>query len=595
MTSKTIALSGAEIRVDYSGGTNAWLRNDGTDVIYASTMPGITAGADGVVSIPAGQAAAVYGAAGTVFLLGTGSVQLVGSDYTACPFKTSAQAGGSGADDVARAAISAHAGNAEVHVTTAEKAAWNGKAELSDIPDKLPADGGNADTAYAVDSANHKARLFEDAEGGNLRLESPDGSLSMEMDMYDNKALRMYFKRNGELVLPFLCNPIYNSIEIPKLNGARISSVGAKNGYVSSSIADVITYGERVVHKQSSDTSYIGWTATSDGWFAPIFVSKTVEGTRYAMNGNECMYSVDGEKCGSFTHNGETYYACWNNPGSLMNSAVSTSALYIALNDEDYVSACKTLIDTCEGVYANGGNADTLDGKHSDDFFNNISGVVSPESCGKNTLREYIASISSATSSFYAEHFADLPSADWGYNVTVNKTGGAFYAIAYKSLSDKEIYVRSCGIDGTWNGEWARTCDGGNAATLSGHIASDFELHHDYAPVFSGDILDINDMGTFSCTASGCTNLPKDIASWCYITVLRFRDLGYKRYICVPLNDVAVNPSIIFIASECYKDPSGNLIWSKACDGGNAASVGTYTEAKIAELEERIAALEVGR
>lgn len=36
MTSKTIALSGAEIRVDYSGGTNAWLRNDGTDVIYAS-------------------------------------------------------------------------------------------------------------------------------------------------------------------------------------------------------------------------------------------------------------------------------------------------------------------------------------------------------------------------------------------------------------------------------------------------------------------------------------------------------------------------------------------------------------------------------
>lgn len=146
MTSKTISLTGTEIRADYSGGTNVWLRNDGTDVIYASTTPGITAGADGVISIPAGQAAAVYGAAGTVFLLGTGSVQLVGSDYTACPFKTSAQAGGSGADEVARAAISAHAGNADIHISTAEKAAWNGKAELSDIPDKLPADGGNADT-----------------------------------------------------------------------------------------------------------------------------------------------------------------------------------------------------------------------------------------------------------------------------------------------------------------------------------------------------------------------------------------------------------------------------------------------------------------
>lgn len=126
MTSKTIALSGAEIRADYSGGTNAWLRNDGTTTVYASTMPGVTAGADGVVSIPAGQAAAIYGACGSVYLLGTGSVQLVGSDYTACPFKTSAQSGGSGADSVARAAIEAHAADADIHVTADEKAGWNG-------------------------------------------------------------------------------------------------------------------------------------------------------------------------------------------------------------------------------------------------------------------------------------------------------------------------------------------------------------------------------------------------------------------------------------------------------------------------------------
>ena len=124
MTSKTIVLTGEEIRADYSGGTNAWLRNDGTATVYASTAPGVTAGADGVVSIPAGQAAAIYGACGSVYLLGTGSVQLVGSDYTACPFKTSAR-GGSGADSVARAAIEAHAADADIHVTATEKAAWN--------------------------------------------------------------------------------------------------------------------------------------------------------------------------------------------------------------------------------------------------------------------------------------------------------------------------------------------------------------------------------------------------------------------------------------------------------------------------------------
>ena len=125
MTAKTITLTGAEIRAGYSGGSNAWLRNDGADVIYAAAVPGITAGSDGVVSIPAGQSAPVYGAYGTVYLLGTGSVQLIGSDYSTNPFKTSAQSGGSGADSVARAAINQHAGNADIHVTAAEKSGWD--------------------------------------------------------------------------------------------------------------------------------------------------------------------------------------------------------------------------------------------------------------------------------------------------------------------------------------------------------------------------------------------------------------------------------------------------------------------------------------
>ena len=124
MSELTITLAGSEEKAEFSGG-NAWLRNDGTDTVYAAKSAGVTAGADGVVAIPAGHSAPVYGANGTVFLLGTGSVQLIGSDYSTNPFKTSAQSGGSGADSVARAAISAHAGNTDIHVTAAEKAAWN--------------------------------------------------------------------------------------------------------------------------------------------------------------------------------------------------------------------------------------------------------------------------------------------------------------------------------------------------------------------------------------------------------------------------------------------------------------------------------------
>lgn len=146
---RTIALNGAETKVEIAG-QNCAVRNDGTETVYASRRTGIIAGADGVLAVPAGQSAVLRDTCGTLYLLGTGSVQLVGADYDSLPFKTVSATGGSGADEVARAAISAHAGNAEVHVTTDEKSAWNAKAELSDIPTSLPANGGNADTLGSI-------------------------------------------------------------------------------------------------------------------------------------------------------------------------------------------------------------------------------------------------------------------------------------------------------------------------------------------------------------------------------------------------------------------------------------------------------------
>jgi hypothetical protein len=45
-----------------------------------------------------------------------------------------------------KAKLAVHANNSDIHVTAEEKAAWDGKAELTDIPTSLPANGGNADT-----------------------------------------------------------------------------------------------------------------------------------------------------------------------------------------------------------------------------------------------------------------------------------------------------------------------------------------------------------------------------------------------------------------------------------------------------------------
>lgn len=113
--------------------------------------------------------------------------------------------------------------------------------------------------------------------------------------------------------------------------------------------------------------------------------------------------------------------------------------------------------------------------------------------------------------------------------------------------------------------------DGGNADTLDGKHASDFEPYQSYAPIFTGNILDITEMGTYSCSVSDCTNLPPEITSWCYITMYQFRDAGYKRFICSRFNAInSDNSAIIYLASESYKDSEGNLIWSRACDRGNA-------------------------
>lgn len=134
---KTITLTGTETAVTGLDGAHAHIRNDGAEIIYAAKSAGLSAGADGVIAIPAGNAAALYGISGAVYISGAGAATVVTSDYVESPFKTSAQADGSGADEVARAAISSHAGNAEVHVSAADKSEWDEKVSCSIVGEIL--------------------------------------------------------------------------------------------------------------------------------------------------------------------------------------------------------------------------------------------------------------------------------------------------------------------------------------------------------------------------------------------------------------------------------------------------------------------------
>lgn len=253
MTSKTIALTGAEIRADYSGGTNAWLRNDGTATVYASTAPAVTPGADGTVSIPAGQAVRIDGACRTVYLLGTGSIQLVGSDYTACPFKTSALSGGSGADSVARAAIEAHAADADIHVTADEKAYWNtlsGKNDL-DNPDFRVNQRGLSEysTGYTVDRwyiSTDKCKAAPESDG--IRLTATAALTSNTHAFWQNIEFPL---APGKYTLSL------NVLEVSGVWSARIRTVNASGDYVDSYYTSALHEGVNKVSVDLSEGEYI--------------------------------------------------------------------------------------------------------------------------------------------------------------------------------------------------------------------------------------------------------------------------------------------------------------------------------------------------
>lgn len=251
MTSKTIALTGAEIRADYSGGTNAWLRNDGATTVYAATAPGVTAGADGVVSIPAGQAAAIYGACGSVYLLGTGSVQLVGSDYTACPFKTSAQ-GGSGADSVARAAIEAHAADADIHVTAAEKSAWDGLSNPNLLinPDFRVNQRGQAEytSGYTVDRWYSPGKCSAAPISGGVKLTSTVTASSTTHAFWQDFEFPL---PPGKYTLSL------KAADVTGVWAARIRTVTAAGNYVDSYYTLALREGVNKVSVDLPDGEYI--------------------------------------------------------------------------------------------------------------------------------------------------------------------------------------------------------------------------------------------------------------------------------------------------------------------------------------------------
>lgn len=76
---------------------------------------------------------------------------------------------GGGTDEDTKNILTQHIENTDIHVTAEEKTRWDEKADLSDIPDSIPFDGGNANTVnnHTVDSDVPSDAIFTDTWKAN--------------------------------------------------------------------------------------------------------------------------------------------------------------------------------------------------------------------------------------------------------------------------------------------------------------------------------------------------------------------------------------------------------------------------------------------
>ena len=118
MNIKTFITTDGENALDF-GSTKEkyyWCKNVGQTALYISDNANVKADGDGVALLNANEAVMIENYDNFIYVLGAGKIEVYETESETCPFKSSAQ-GGSGADEVARAAIEAHTANTDIHLT----------------------------------------------------------------------------------------------------------------------------------------------------------------------------------------------------------------------------------------------------------------------------------------------------------------------------------------------------------------------------------------------------------------------------------------------------------------------------------------------
>ena len=246
----------------------------------------------------------------------------------------------------------------------------------------------------------------------------------------------------------------------------------------------------------------------------------------------------------------------------------------------------KYLVDLDAGAFsfpANGGNADTVDDKHAADIMNMEFSFINRASITEGDLNNYTTAGAYVVLQSIAEDtLANQPFYNSGYYLNVYRRNATLItqiAMTWDGL----IKIRFCAAE-KWY-DWKNIADGGNADTVDNKHASEFmQFLGDFR---SGSILEtvltLNGSGYVYFGSANCTDMPVD--GQYYFAEVRKLSTNYE-IVATQFGSGTVFTNRYNGASKVWYG------WKNVADGGNAASVGAYTEAKLAALEARVAALE---
>ena len=206
----TVTLSGAVEKVAFPAVYGwVWVKNMSDGDMFVGLSDGVSAGADGVMRIPAGECGRIQtDGQDSVYLMGTGNALVVAQNYADCPFKV----GGKGGEipDLSVYAKTADIQNENLLINPDFKINQRGKsgtiipnknADGDDIHtyfvDRWGIDGGsvtiNSDGTLTLNGTI--SQIFENAVGDNVTA-----SVSAGTATYDDSTKTFSITANGEII-----------------------------------------------------------------------------------------------------------------------------------------------------------------------------------------------------------------------------------------------------------------------------------------------------------------------------------------------------------------------------------------------------------